>query len=201
MKEFWNQRYAEAAFAYGIEPNVFFAEQLSRLKPGKLLLPAEGEGRNALFAAKTGWQVDAFDYSESAQTKALILAQQHGVEFNYILSDFATLDAAPNTYDLIALIYAHLPAEFRTTWHRKLLALLKPGGKLIIEAFHKSQLGKASGGPQSVEMLYNEEELRHDFAECTDIQIEQAEIELTEGQYHVGHAAVIRLLATRPLNT
>jgi 2-polyprenyl-3-methyl-5-hydroxy-6-metoxy-1,4-benzoquinol methylase len=198
MKEFWNQRYAEAAFAYGSEPNAFFAEQLSKLEPGKLLLPAEGEGRNALFAAKKGWQVDAFDYSESAQTKALSLAEQHGVEFNYTLADFASFDAAPNTYDLIALIYAHLPAEFRTTWHRKLLAMLKPGGKLILEAFHKTQLGKASGGPQSLEMLYNEEELRHDFAECTDIHVEQAEIELAEGRYHVGAASVIRLLATQP---
>jgi hypothetical protein len=54
MKEFWNQRYAEAAFAYGSEPNAFFAEQLSKLEPGKLLLPAEGEGRNAVFAAKNG---------------------------------------------------------------------------------------------------------------------------------------------------
>lgn len=201
MKEFWNQRYAEEAFAYGVEPNVFFAEQLSRLTPGKLLLPAEGEGRNAVFAAKKGWEVDAFDYSESAKHKALKLAKQNEVSIHYEVADFASFEGKPNTYDVIALIYAHAPAEFRTAWHRKLLYLLKPGGKLIIEAFHKTQLGNASGGPQSLEMLYNEEELRYDFESCADVHIEQAHVELSEGLYHVGTASIIRLTATRPQNS
>ena len=51
---FWDQRFAERGFAYGEEPNVFLSGQLRGLEPGSLLLPAEGEGRNAVWAATRG---------------------------------------------------------------------------------------------------------------------------------------------------
>lgn len=54
MKEFWNDRYGQLEFAYGIEPNVFFKQELDELKEGTILLPAEGEGRNAISTAKKG---------------------------------------------------------------------------------------------------------------------------------------------------
>ena len=66
MKEFWNERYAEPEFAYGVLPNDFFKNQLDKLKPGSILLVCEGEGRNAVYAAKNGWKVEAFDSSEQA---------------------------------------------------------------------------------------------------------------------------------------
>ena len=73
MKEFWNQRYQNEEYVYGKEANVFFSEQLQKLEPSTLLLPAEGEGRNAVFAAKLGWEVTGLDYSEEAKKKALKL--------------------------------------------------------------------------------------------------------------------------------
>lgn len=48
MKDFWNERYSREEFIYGKQPNEFFKEQLDKLKTGSILLPAEGEGRNAL---------------------------------------------------------------------------------------------------------------------------------------------------------
>lgn len=65
MKDFWNERYSHEKLAYGAEPNEFFRNQLQHLRPGKLLVPAEGEGRNAVYAAQQGWQVTAFDFSEA----------------------------------------------------------------------------------------------------------------------------------------
>ena len=56
MKEFWNQRYSESGYAYGSVPNEFFRDallsHLDQLLPNhsKLLMPAEGEGRNAVYA-------------------------------------------------------------------------------------------------------------------------------------------------------
>ncbi|HRP00579.1 MAG TPA: hypothetical protein PLN54_14190, partial [Flavobacteriales bacterium] len=64
MKEFWDERYGAEEYAYGTAPNAWFAEQLKGLMPGSLLLPAEGEGRNAVPAARLGWKVTAFDLSE-----------------------------------------------------------------------------------------------------------------------------------------
>ena len=69
MKEFWNERYAAENYVYGTLPNTFFKYELSRLRPGKILLPAEGEGRNAVYAAEQGWDVYAFDYSHEAKRK------------------------------------------------------------------------------------------------------------------------------------
>ena len=83
MKEFWDARYKDSAFAFGEEPNEYFKEQISNLKPGKLLMPAEGEGRNAVFAAKLGWDVHAFDQSLNGQKKAMDLALKNKVNINY----------------------------------------------------------------------------------------------------------------------
>ena len=75
MKEMWDQRFSGDEYVYGTEPNLFFKEKLEGLKPGKLLLPAEGEGRNAVFAARLGWQVKAVDYSVQARMKAISTPQ------------------------------------------------------------------------------------------------------------------------------
>ena len=76
MKAFWNENYGNKEYIYGTKPNVFFKEQLDKLKPGKILLPAEGEGRNAVYAASKGWSVTAFDISEIVHKKALQLAKE-----------------------------------------------------------------------------------------------------------------------------
>ena len=70
MNNPWDKRYAQNECFYGEDPNVFFAEQLRDIKQGKLILPCEGEGRNAVYAASCEWQVDAFDSSNEGKVKA-----------------------------------------------------------------------------------------------------------------------------------
>lgn len=140
MSDFWNVRYATDEYVYGTEPNLFFRENLLRLTPGKILLPAEGEGRNAVFAAKQGWQVTAFDNSIEGQRKALQLAKKEGVSISYLMNSFDSANFPTQYFDCIALIYTHMPANERNTNHRKLVSFLKPGGYLIIEGFSKNQL-------------------------------------------------------------
>ena len=50
MKEFWNERFSSEEYIYGTEPNLFFKSELDKRTPGDLLMPAEGEGRNAVYA-------------------------------------------------------------------------------------------------------------------------------------------------------
>ena len=83
-ENFWNERYASEAYAYGILPNSFFKKQLDQLKPGKILLPAEGEGRNAVYAATQSWKALAFDISDSGRKKSLDLADKHQVNIEYL---------------------------------------------------------------------------------------------------------------------
>ena len=85
MKDFWDSRYKETAFVYGEMPNVFFAEELKKIEPGTIILPCEGEGRNAVFAAQLGWNVKAFDFSESGKQKAETLAQKNKLQLTTAL--------------------------------------------------------------------------------------------------------------------
>src|ERR1039457_7358000 len=82
-KQNWDERFSSEEYVYGTDPNVFLKEQLAKLSPGRLLMLGEGEGRNAVYAAKMNWQVDAVDFSDQARLKALKLAAKDNVKINY----------------------------------------------------------------------------------------------------------------------
>lgn len=182
---------------YGSEPNAFFREQLNTLKPGRLLLPAEGEGRNAVYAAQKGWDVLAFDYSEAGRDKAVRLAEQRGVTISYLLTEAEMFDTEPGCLDTVALIYAHFPPALRRRLHQKAVQWLKPGGVLLLEAFHPKQLAYTSGGPKDVAMLYTTDMLREDFKQLRIDLLEEREVILEEGAHHSGAGYVTRLVATK----
>ncbi|MEO0897135.1 MAG: class I SAM-dependent methyltransferase [Bacteroidota bacterium] len=196
--QLWNNRYSEETYAYGVAPNAFFAEQLENFPKGKILLPAEGQGRNAVYASKLGWEVYAFDHSEVGREKALKLAEEESVSIIYDVMAFEHLSLTPDRYDMAALIYAHPPVELRSKLHQGIVQALKPGGILLLEAFHKDQLGNTSGGPKNLPMLFSEEEMANDFEGMEIISLEKVEVELEEGPYHQGTAKVIRLIARKP---
>lgn len=196
-REFWNERYGAAEYIYGTEPNVFFRQQLELLPPGRLLLPAEGEGRNAVFAAAAGWEVDAFDQSEAGQHKARQLAGQRGVQIRYRILDIRDMDYPAGAFGAVGLIYAHMPAALRAAFHLRIQELLAPGGLLILEGFSKDQLQFQSGGPKDPAMLFSPEELQAEFSGMEILMLNQLHIELQEGAYHAGTASVVRMLARR----
>ena len=80
MNDTWvnrlNDRYSTDEYAYGEQPNNFLREELEKLKPGTILFPAEGEGCNAVFAAKLGWIVSAFDISAEGKNKPFASQKQ-----------------------------------------------------------------------------------------------------------------------------
>lgn len=193
MNEFWNERYANEEYAYGIEPNQFFKEALEKRTPGKILFPAEGEGRNAVFAAKMGWEVTAFDPSTEGKRKAESLAFENGVEIKYNLSNYEEVEFPSESFDCIVLIFAHIHPLKRKEYHKKMVSFLKPGGTLILEGFSKKQINKNTGGPRNIDMLYSREELESDFNHFTEIAVSETDIHLDEGLYHQGTAAVIRV--------
>ena len=94
---------------------------------------AEGEGRNAVFTAQNGYTVVAFDYSESAKNKAIMLAKEQNVELDYLVSDVMELPFEPESFDAIVFIFGHFPAVFRKQAHQKLVSFLKPKGKILFE--------------------------------------------------------------------
>jgi len=197
MEAYWNSRYAEPEFAYGTQPNVFFRETIDTLPIGKLLLPAEGEGRNAVYAAQLGWDVTAFDFSAEGRNKALQLAAQRGVTIQYTTQSSQDFEPVDEEYDAIGLFYTHLPAPLRTDLFLKLIQALKPAGYVILEAFHKNQPRYTSGGPKDETMLFSVEELQQAFAELTITLLEDRIVDLDEGPYHQGTAHVVRMIAIK----
>ena len=195
MKSFWNNRYAQDEYVYGIAPNQFFKEQLSLLPVGKLLLPAEGEGRNAVFAAKLGWDVTAFDNSEEALKKAMMLADNNGVHLDYSLNTFDDVSFKNESFDVIAFIYAHSPKWHSN--HKKLLKYLKPNGTVLLEGFSKNQIDNKSGGPKQLEMLFSVSEIKEDFNPLTHQKVWEEDVSLKEGKFHEGKASVIRMIGKK----
>lgn len=198
MKDHWNKRFKADEYIYGIQPNEFFAETLTNLKPGTLLLPGEGEGRNAVWAAQNGWDVTAVDYSEAGRNKALKLAIQSNVQLSeYIISDLKDYIAKPGSYDAIALIYIHMDPVLRQKVHPMLANALKPGGILILEAFNKEQIKHNSGGPKNVELLYSTDIIAKDFETLRIKYLENYSNKLSEGILHNGNAKLVRMIATK----
>lgn len=198
----WNERYSQEAFAYGEEPNQFLKEQLSKLQAGKILFPAEGEGRNAVHAALNGWAVTAFDISSEGKKKALQLAGKHGVNIDYMVGPLEELQFEKASFDAIALIYAHFPAHLKSGLHKALSELLKPGGTILFEAFSKGHLAYNSvnekvGGPKDIDSLFSIEEIKADFPNFEIIILEEKEIELSEGNFHNGNGLVVRFIGKK----
>lgn len=197
MKTFWDERYSAPEYAYGEKPNEFFREQLAGLSPGKILFPLEGEGRNAVHAAVMGWTVEAFDQSEAGQKKAFQLAEKQRVTIHYQIGLMEDILYPEGHFDAVALIFAHFPAELRTRYHHKVISWLKPGGTLLLEGFGKEQIRLASGGPRDPAMLFSKEELENDFSGLEIRWLAEKSVQLDEGLYHQGPAAVIQLKAQK----
>ena len=195
---FWNARFAAEPTVYGEGPNVFFAQQLARLAPGRILLPGDGEGRNAVHAATQGWSVRSFDASSVGVDKALAMAKRQGVTIEAEVGD--AHDWAPGeSFDAIGLCYLHTPPALREAFHPRVVDWLKPGGTLIVEGFGPGQLAFTSGGPKALDMLFTTAMLEADFA---GLEVELSvteEVVLDEGPYHQGRAEVTRLVARKPL--
>jgi SAM-dependent methyltransferase len=194
--EFWNERYKEEVFAYGMEANDFLQTQ-SFPAGSKILCLAEGEGRNGVYLAEQGHDVTCVDYSQEGVRKMAQLADIRGVELTTICADLNDYLLEKNSWDAIVIVFGHFPPELRKKVHGQIYQALKPGGKLVLESYHKSQLQFKTGGPMTDTLLYSEEELRSDFQAFENLKITQMEREVHEGAFHFGKAAVIQVLAEK----
>ncbi|MDD4385626.1 MAG: class I SAM-dependent methyltransferase [Bacteroidales bacterium] len=192
----WDKRYANPNYVYGTEPNNFLKQELSKLSAGKLLLPGEGEGRNALWAAKNNWEVTAADFSQMAKEKAMKLFAVNQVVVDYKVGDILNLNFNKQ-FDAIGLIFLHLPKDLKQLFANKMAQLLTPKGTLIMETFHPEQISRSSGGPKKLDLFVTPEELRVYYSMLNIVSIETQEVCLNEGTHHQGKAIVIRMVATK----
>ncbi len=198
MKEFWNQRFDRDEFVYGKDPSLFFGKQLWDQKFGRLLLPGEGEGRNAVYAAKKGWFVHAFDQSNVAAAKAIKFSRSENVKFEYQITDMQDFETAEDYYHLVGVAFLHLPPDERIIFHKRIMKSLLPGGKIIAEYFSKKQISFDSGGPKNPKMLYDISELKQDFQDMKILHLKEMFISQEGGDFHRGNAWVLHLVCEKP---
>lgn len=198
MENFWDTRYQVSEYIYGTAPNEYLAEKLPEAgEDSKILLPFEGEGRNALFTAKNGWDTYAFDGSVKGKEKALKLCKEYGVEINYEISMLEEFDFRKEFFDIAALIFAHADPNGKKLLIEGTLSSIKPGGYIIMEVFSKNQLGRTSGGPQHPDLLYTVSELHGYLSEFKVIELEMREKMMREGSHHEGISSVINVFARK----
>jgi SAM-dependent methyltransferase len=193
----WDERYNTPEFVYGKTPNTFLAANSHYLPKGKVLCLAEGEGRNGVYLAKQGYQVEAVDGSKVGMQKAQALAKAENVPINTTVADLAEYTIQPNTYSGIVSIFCHLPKSLRVKIHKQVLAGLQQGGVFILEAYTPAQLTFATGGPKDIDMLMTLVELKNEL-QCLDVILgQETEREVIEGTFHTGRAAVVQVIAIK----
>lgn len=198
---FWDQQYAVDGYKYGTVANAWLSSRGRHLPPqGRVLVPGDGEGRNGVWLARQGLQVLSVDASHVGLDKARQLAAQQGVDLQTLQVDLFEWTPEPASFDAVVLTYVHLPAAMRQLMHRRMAHALRPGGVLLLECFHPSQLGRGSGGPRHADLLAALADVREDFAGLLHEELAyEAEVLLDEGPGHQGLARVTRYQGRRTM--
>lgn len=168
----WDARYEEGDLVWSAGPNEFLADQVATLVPGTVLDLGAGEGRNAIWLAREGWQATVLDFSSVGLRKAAFQAEASGIEIEFIVDDVTTFDLG-RTFDLVLIFYVHLPpAQFEAMLGRA-RAALSPGGTILGVGHALRNLEHGHGGPPDPSILWTEAELKRHLGPLDHIVIEE----------------------------
>ncbi len=179
----WDKRYLTGDFSPAREPSRLLVQLLPLLPKGRALDIACGEGRNAIFLAQNGYEVDAVDCSNVSIDRVAEVAKMAEVKVNPIQADLENYKIPMRMYDLIInlnyLQRSLVPA---------IKMGLKKGGVILFETFTLDQ--QAIGHPKNPDFLLKPNELLHLFS---DLHI----LFYREGVFEEGGKRAIASLAAR----
>ncbi len=167
----WDARYGGSELIWGSGPNRFLVEEIGDSVPGAALDVACGEGRNAIWLAEKGWRVTGVDFSRVALDKAGAMAVERGVQVEWVQADLGEWEPS-GVFDLVVVMYLHLPVDLRRQIFTRLAAAVAEGGIMLVVGHHRANLLEGHGGPQDAAVLYTPEEVS---AELVGLTIERAE--------------------------
>lgn len=172
----WDQRYRGTDLVWSGSPNVFVAEIVGDMTPGRALDIAAGEGRNAVWLAEQGWRVTAADFSPVAVERTREIARKRlGDDADAVTAvvadatEPAPVDASGAGYDLVLFSYLQVPRE---AWNQALahgVAAAAPGGFVLVVAHALRNLDEGTGGPQDPSVLHDPEDI---LASAADLPVE-----------------------------
>ncbi|WP_432454878.1 class I SAM-dependent methyltransferase [Agarivorans sp. QJM3NY_29] len=192
----WDKIYDTEEYVYGKLPNDFLKSHYDAIPKGKVLLLAEGEGRNAVFLAKLGYSVTAVDISNVAIEKLERLAKENNVVIETICADLAIFDLGESKWDGIVSIYCHLPPTLRQDLYSRIELAIKPSGVFLLEGYRPEQLVYKTGGPPVASMMISKETLIKELPNFSFHHLEALDRVVNEGINHHGIGAVIQAIGS-----
>jgi SAM-dependent methyltransferase len=167
--EAWDERYRTTPLVWSATPNAFVERHLADLPPGRGVDLAAGEGRNAIWLAHRGWDVEAIEFSAVAVDKGRALAADAGVELTWTVADL--LDDPPyGPVDLVLIAYLQLSADAFAQVLRTAVDRLAPGGRLFGIGHAVRNLAEGYGGPPDATVLWD--------ADAVGLALEGAPVEV-----------------------
>jgi len=140
--ERWNRILTAENPTFNTKPNAFLVQMTKGLSPGKALDVGMGQGRNAIFLAQQGWDVTGFDPAEKAVAAANAEAARQKLKLTTFIVGSEEFDFGKDRWDLIVLSYVSL-----RDLEQAIFNSLKPGGRVIVEGFHRDATkGRSIGG-------------------------------------------------------
>ncbi len=183
----WNRYFTAEKPAFNTQPNAFLVEMVKRRTPGCALDVAMGQGRNALWLAQQGWDVTGFDIADKAIAIAQENASKLGVKIHTEIKTVEEFDFGESRWDLILLSYAG-GGQLVNQVERA----LKPGGILVVEAFHDDALKVFRIGGS----LFRTGELPHLFQGLRSLHYEEP---VTQPDFAPKPVRVVRFCAQKPV--
>jgi len=194
QQHFWNEKFSREGYLYGKRPNAFIESCSNYFDRKKsFLCLGEGEGRNAIYFAKKGFDITALDASDIGLKKLEEFAKYESVHVKTKCIDLNKWD--PNKkYGSIVASYLHMHKDDRKPLFEKIENSLERDGVFIGEFFSIKQLNYSSGGPKDIDLLYTVDDFLDNFNRCEKIKVEEILTNLDEGKGHQGEASVIQVV-------
>ncbi|HEX3425745.1 MAG TPA: class I SAM-dependent methyltransferase, partial [Acidimicrobiales bacterium] len=108
----WDERYSASDRIWSGQPNTTLVAETTEIAPGRALDVGCGEGADAVWLARRGWHVTAVDVSEVALSRASQVAEDAGVEIEWVHSGLVDADLPAGVFDLVTV---HYPALLKTS--------------------------------------------------------------------------------------
>jgi SAM-dependent methyltransferase len=195
----WEERFSIDEYLFGEGPNAYLASKAALLASDcRALSIADGEGRNSVWLAEQGLEVDAFDFSPTGVRKAERLARNRGVRVNFHVSEVFQWNWTPSTYDVVAAIFIQFVAPHeRDRLFPLIRQTLKPGGLLILQGYRLEQLNYGTGGPAEPDHLYTEPMVREAMKGMDILEVVSYDEQIKEGKAHAGMSALMGVVARK----
>jgi SAM-dependent methyltransferase len=172
----WDERHAAGDFE-GDGPNPTLVVAVSGQRVGRSLELAAGSGTNAVWLAEQGWQTTAVDWSPVGLANGRAKAAAARVEVEWLERDLVTWSPPARAFDLVVIVYLHLPPEERRPVYSRAAAAVAPGGRLVVVGHDRLNATQGEGGPPDPERLFTAAEIGAELlADDRALAIERAEV-------------------------